>query len=337
MSVRALTTSEERWIEKHGMDQLDQLNAMERGQDSTTWSTNALHSATNGVLIVASVTALNHPDWWILLVLLGILGSFISTAWFLIILRAHRYEDEWLFRARWLQRRLAIAPHGAIWQEPGSIFRPTNKESSGISSYKVLVVLISGFYAMWVGIVTTSLLLGSSIVLAAIAVISGVIAYYYLFLIQHRKAKMFLEHVEDALNPHSEEHPISPEDSGNQGQNNCQSLNSKAGEGDEAILENIKEFRSELREHFKADRISQYLFMLFTSGLAVMGFSAISEKNLVNNPGLFFVGFIALATGSFAFFAWGLYEIWKQKMHKLFGVIILLASALFVYALLTSW
>ena len=86
MSVRALTTSEERWIEKHGMDQLDQLNAMERGQDSTTWSTNALHSATNGVLIVASVTALNHPDWWILLVLLGILGSFISTAWFLIII-----------------------------------------------------------------------------------------------------------------------------------------------------------------------------------------------------------------------------------------------------------
>ena len=139
--------TEEEWIRTHSMEQLNQLNAMERGQDSTTWSTNALHSATNGVLVVASVTALNHPDWWIILVSLGILGSFISAAWFLIILRAHRYEDEWLFRARWLQGKLPIPSECAVWQAPDSEFRPKCRELQGISSFNVLIVLISGFYS----------------------------------------------------------------------------------------------------------------------------------------------------------------------------------------------
>lgn len=137
--------------------------------------------------------------------MLSVLGAFISTAWFLIILRAHRYEDEWLFRARWLQRRLAIAPNGAIWQEPGSPFRP-GKELAGISSYDVLIVLISGFFFMWVGIMTASLYLGSlcndaRIILSVIAAILGIFVYVCVFWLQLRKAKKYLKFVEEALGP----------------------------------------------------------------------------------------------------------------------------------------
>jgi hypothetical protein len=198
--------TEEEWIRTYGMEQLNQLNAMERGQDSTTWSTNALHSATNGVLVVASVTALNHPDWWIILVSLGILGSFISTAWFLIILRAHRYEDEWLFRARWLQGKFPIPSECAIWQAPDSEFRPKCRELQGISSFDVLIILISGFYFMWIVIVTASLGLGALSVdarigLSVIAAVAGVIVYIFVFLSQLRKAKGFLDFVENKLKP----------------------------------------------------------------------------------------------------------------------------------------
>ncbi|MEW5747199.1 MAG: hypothetical protein AB1793_00215 [Candidatus Thermoplasmatota archaeon] len=168
---------------RFGMDQLSQLNAMERGQDSTTWSTNALHSATNGVLIVAAVSALNHPEWAMIIMALSVLGMFISTAWFLIILRAQRYEIEWIHRALWLQRAVTMREECAVWQEGDSAFRPQVK---GIPSSIVLHILISGFYFMWVivlGIAIGSIDVDASVrgVIIVIAAITTLAVYYFLF------------------------------------------------------------------------------------------------------------------------------------------------------------
>ncbi len=109
------------------------------------------------------------------------------------------------------------------------------------------------------------------------------------------------------------------------------------------ILDKIEELHADLtdirtgaKEHYKSDSIRQYLVMLFTSGLAAMGVSALSEKDLVSNPGLFLIGFIALATGSIGFFIWGLYGIWKSKRYFVFAITIILSLALLVYTLLSS-
>lgn len=108
------------------------------------------------------------------------------------------------------------------------------------------------------------------------------------------------------------------------------------------ILDKIEELhaeqtdmRKEVNERYKSDYTKQFLLMLFTSGLAAMGVSTISEKDL-SNPGLFLMGFIALATGSIGFFIWGLYEMWKNKRCYFFATTIILVSAIVVYWLLTS-
>ena len=144
------SVAEMQWIDQHGHEQLGQLNAMERGQDRTTWSNNALYSTTIGVLVVGTIAALGHPQWWLIESVLGILGAFMSTAWFLILIRAHKYELEYLNRAKWLQHHYKVPERCAVWQN-------TLHGSSchGVSSFSVLKVYISSLYWAWV-IVTLS-------------------------------------------------------------------------------------------------------------------------------------------------------------------------------------
>ena len=149
------------WIDKHGMDQLNQLNAMERGQDVTTWSTNAIYSATNGVLIVATVAAFAYDVRWLIISLLGVLGAFLTTVWFTIVLRAHQYEIIYLYRARWLQMKCAGMPKEcAIWQEPDSTPEKYSEKPPGTPSWDALRALVLGFFSLWSLLVLLSVVLG---------------------------------------------------------------------------------------------------------------------------------------------------------------------------------
>lgn len=152
------TEAEQRWISRRGLAQLDQLNSMERGQDLTTWSTSAIYSATNGVLILAAINTLDHSAWSVIIFLLSVLGSLISTAWFLIVVRAHRYEVEYLLRARWLQYWAQVPVLSSVWQDPDRVPRPGPE---GIRSFHVLQVLTSGFYWLWITLMFTSTLLSA--------------------------------------------------------------------------------------------------------------------------------------------------------------------------------
>ena len=184
-------------LNRDGLEQLGQLNTMERGQDSTTWSTNALHSATNGVLVVAAISALSHDNWAAIIISISILGAFISTSWSLVLLRAHQYEVEWLHRARWLQRELKIPGECTIWQDYDSKFRPQDR---GISSHTVLRVLVSGFYFGWVVTMIVAVQFGvldcdKRLIASLIAAVVSLSVFAYFFLLQISRADEF----EDAL------------------------------------------------------------------------------------------------------------------------------------------
>lgn len=147
------TSSSSSWLVTHGMAQLDQLNAMERGQDVTTWSTNAIYSATNGVLIVAAVSSLESEARWLIILMLSLLGGFLASIWFAIVLRAHVYEITYLYRARWIQLQTEfkdMPKKCAIWQEPDGTPTKYNGSPGGRSSWSALHVLVSGFFMLWV-------------------------------------------------------------------------------------------------------------------------------------------------------------------------------------------
>lgn len=149
------------WLDAHGLEQLGQLNAMERGQDVTTWSTNAIYSATNGVLIVATVTAYAYDVRWLIIALLGILGAFLTTIWFTIVLRAHQYEVTYLYRARWLQMNTECMPRQcAIWQEPDGAPVEYLGRPPGTSSWDALRALVLGFFLLWIILLFLAVILG---------------------------------------------------------------------------------------------------------------------------------------------------------------------------------
>jgi hypothetical protein len=155
------TALNQSWFDTHGMQQLCELNAMERGQDFTTWSTNAIYSATNGVLIVAAVTAFAYDVRWLIISLLGILGSFLSIIWFQIVLRAHQYEITYLYRARWLQKKCTgLPPECAVWQEPDGTPKKWGGKPPGTPSWRALCVLVAGFFLLWAALVFLAIILG---------------------------------------------------------------------------------------------------------------------------------------------------------------------------------
>jgi len=157
----AIPTQTQAWLDAHGLEQLDQLNSMERGQDVTTWSTNAIYSATNGVLIVAAVTSYAYEVRWLIIALLGILGVFLTTVWFTIVMRAHQYEMIYLCRARWLQKNSVGMPQEcAIWQEPDAPPVEYGGRPPGTSSWDALRVLVSGFFLLWTLLLLLAVILG---------------------------------------------------------------------------------------------------------------------------------------------------------------------------------
>lgn len=152
----------------------------------------------------------------------------------------------------------------------------------------------------------------------------GFVPWYAGILSRYRK------HYGRESSKHPEVFRIQPTESGPPDTTNKQILDKV-----EKLHGDLTTMRAGLRNHYRSDDIRQYLVMLFTSGLAAMGVSAISQKDLVSNPGLFLLGFIALAVGSIGFYMWGLYGIWKSKMYRLFAVMVILGLAFLVYGLST--
>ncbi len=104
-------------LEKHGFEQLAQLNAMERQQDTNLWASSAIYLAATGVLLVAAATAASKGnDLGILATLgLGALGLVVTITWWITAERAHKYEDQWLHSAEALEKALGIPGDFAVW------------------------------------------------------------------------------------------------------------------------------------------------------------------------------------------------------------------------------
>lgn len=120
-----------------GMNQLDQINAMERQQDNNLWASNALFAAIQGILLVALFSG---PRSIFSLVFLGIVGLIVSAAWAVIVVRARTYEKYWIEKAKALQKDLQLPSRYAIWED---------RSPSGIPAWTANVLLLATFVVMW--------------------------------------------------------------------------------------------------------------------------------------------------------------------------------------------
>ena len=152
-SVTAAPPGEE-WLEEHGIEQLSLLTDLETNQDQNHWSSSGLYAAANTVIVVAVVSALdlrvleNNQLRAIGVLLLSLLGAFISTTWFMIAVRSHTYEVVWIEKSFWLERKCKFPPECSIW---GS------KPPAGVSGWKIIRIFIATFYWIWVVVAGVSL------------------------------------------------------------------------------------------------------------------------------------------------------------------------------------
>ena len=136
-------------LEKHGFDQLTELNAMERQQDTNLWASSAIFLAASGVLLIATATAASKANLVGVLAAfgLGILGLIVTYAWSITADRAHTYEDQWLKRAEALELELGVPPRFAVWGR-----RPSGP--SARSANRALRLAVGG---TWLVVIVTSI------------------------------------------------------------------------------------------------------------------------------------------------------------------------------------
>ena len=130
------------------MSQQDQLNAMERQQDVTQWSSTALFTATNGVFLIALFSGLSGRilESSALYMGFGLTGLVICLVWLIVTVRAELFAIEWLYRTLRLQRDYGVPSEYSIWQDYG---RNPNEKKPPISSSIASLVLIIVFAVIW--------------------------------------------------------------------------------------------------------------------------------------------------------------------------------------------
>lgn len=118
--------------QSHEMEQLLDLNAIERQQDTNLWASSAIYLAANAVLLVAAATVANSaPPLGVLAAAgVGIFGLILTYVWWVTAERAYTYEVLWIDRAKALQRHMDLPEVFAVWTEeppPGPSARNANR------------------------------------------------------------------------------------------------------------------------------------------------------------------------------------------------------------------
>jgi len=131
-----------------GMNQLDQLNAMERQQDVNIWTSSTLFSAIHGILLVALFSGTGSTSSFIFL---GVIGLIVNLAWAITIFRGRFYEHRWIQRAVTLQKALGVPEEVAIWdEEPRGLIR-------GWMAYAILLSLFTAVWIFLIGVAVGAL------------------------------------------------------------------------------------------------------------------------------------------------------------------------------------
>jgi hypothetical protein len=127
-------------LNTQGMDQLDQLNAMERQQDVNQWTSGSILGAIYSILLVAALGK-DTPPWYMFTE--AILGFVVSLGWLLTALRARVYEVDWVKKAKTREVALGIPEEYRAW---GRARHP------GIPSWVALVFVVLAFLVVWIAV-----------------------------------------------------------------------------------------------------------------------------------------------------------------------------------------
>ena len=130
-------TSESWDVRTHGLEQLKELNAMERNQDRSYWASSAIFVAASAIL---AVVFFQQEDHYLARSAIGALGLLTTAVWLLTALRSHQFETQWMKKAEALEEKLGVNPKYRIWGE-----RP-----KGFSSWHSMLLAMGGFVAFWV-------------------------------------------------------------------------------------------------------------------------------------------------------------------------------------------
>ena len=118
---------------------------MERQQDNNLWASQAIFTATQGILLIALFSGANRPT---AMVFLAMIGLSVSAAWIITVVRARAYEVEWINRAKRLQDALEVPEQFAVWAKE----RPR-----GIPGWTANWLLIATFVALWLIVIGMAL------------------------------------------------------------------------------------------------------------------------------------------------------------------------------------
>ena len=131
--------------EVRGISQLDQLHAMERQQDSNLWASQAIFTATQGILLIALFSGTDKP---FAMVFLALVGLSVSVAWIITVVRARVYEKFWIDRAKKLQQDLGIPKQYTVWGD---------EPPRGIPGWTANALLIATFVVVWLIVIGLAL------------------------------------------------------------------------------------------------------------------------------------------------------------------------------------
>ncbi len=133
------------------MQQLTDLNAMERQQDTNLWASSAIYLAANGVLLVAAATVADKalPLGVLAAAGIGVFGFAVTSVWWVTAERAYVYEVLWIKRATALQEHMNLPAIFAVWDK----FPP-----SGPSARNANRLLRFALFAVWTILVASSIL-----------------------------------------------------------------------------------------------------------------------------------------------------------------------------------
>lgn len=121
-----------------GMNQLRELNAMERSQDSNYWISSAILIVANAVLVAEFFRQEEH---YLARLAMSIAGLIIAVVMVLLVSRARQYKKKWLDKAKALEKDLDVPTQYAVWEDKGL---------PGFAASLALMLAMYGFVVMWI-------------------------------------------------------------------------------------------------------------------------------------------------------------------------------------------
>jgi hypothetical protein len=124
-------------VQTHGLEQLEELNAMERNRDRSCVASSAIFAVASAIL---AVVFFQQEEHYLARSAIGALGLLTTGFWLLVAMRSHQFETLWRKKAESLEEKLGVDPQYRVWGE-----RP-----KWLSSWQAMLVALGGFIAFWV-------------------------------------------------------------------------------------------------------------------------------------------------------------------------------------------